>query len=122
MLKASAPKIKEFFGEDYTKISFKPDLAKFSMTTLDDDIVALFSRRAYDVAGTSHGVKVLLNGKRLPVRPSFILSLNVDPAQIGARHSQIFHFSFFCILTKNIFLRISTTQAIFSDFSRLFCL
>ena len=37
------------------------------MTHLDKDIVALFSRRAYDVAGSSKGVKVFLNGKRLPV-------------------------------------------------------
>ena len=37
------------------------------METLDRDTVALLSRRAYDVAATTRGVKVFLNGKRLPI-------------------------------------------------------
>merc|ERR1719270_911860 len=68
MSKTSDPKIKEFSGEEFTKITFHPDLAKFNMEKLDDDIVALLSRRAYDVAASTHGVKVFLNGKRLPVK------------------------------------------------------
>ncbi|KAK4872667.1 hypothetical protein RN001_014696 [Aquatica leii] len=68
MTKASEPKIKEFFGEDYTKITFSPDLHKFKMDKLDDDIVGLMSRRAFDVAASTRGVKVFLNGKRLPVK------------------------------------------------------
>ena len=63
MLKTSDPKIKEIAGEDFTKITFMPDLAKFKMTRLDDDIVALFSRRAYDVAASTKGVK---SGPRNP--------------------------------------------------------
>lgn len=39
MSKASEPKIKEFFGDDFTKITFYPDLAKFHMDKLSDDIV-----------------------------------------------------------------------------------
>ena len=38
--------------DDFTKISFKPDLAKFGMDILDEDIVALLTRRVYDIAGT----------------------------------------------------------------------
>jgi DNA topoisomerase-2 len=67
MSKASEPRIKDHTGEDFTKITFSPDLTKFRMETLDKDIVALLSRRAYDVAASTHGVKVYLNGKRLPV-------------------------------------------------------
>lgn len=37
------------------------------MKELDDDIIGLMSRRAFDVAGSSRGVKVYLNGKVLPV-------------------------------------------------------
>ena len=41
-------------------------LLRFGKETLDDDICALFTRRAYDMAGcTHHTVKVYLNGKRL---------------------------------------------------------
>lgn len=68
MSKASEPKVKEFFGEDFTKVTFSPDLTKFKMDKLDDDIVSLMSRRAYDVAASTRGVKVFLNGKRLPVK------------------------------------------------------
>ncbi|XP_072747541.1 DNA topoisomerase 2 isoform X2 [Anoplolepis gracilipes] len=68
MGKASEPRIKEYHGEDFTKVTFSPDLTKFKMQSLDNDIVALMSRRAYDVAASSKGVKVYLNGSRIPVK------------------------------------------------------
>ncbi|GCB74640.1 hypothetical protein scyTo_0003731 [Scyliorhinus torazame] len=64
---AQEAKIRSFDGDDYTCITFRPDLPKFKMETLDKDIVAIMSRRAYDIAGTCKGVKVFLNGKKLPV-------------------------------------------------------
>ncbi|KAM9738346.1 DNA topoisomerase 2-beta isoform 3-T3 [Menidia menidia] len=67
MTKASEPKIKFFDGDDFTCVTFQPDLMKFKMEKLDRDIVALLTRRAYDVAGSCRGVKVTLNGKKLPV-------------------------------------------------------
>lgn len=69
MAKASEPKIKPSSrdDDDYTKITFSPDLTKFKMEKLEDGIVSLMMRRAYDVAASSRGVKVFLNGKRLPV-------------------------------------------------------
>ncbi|KAG7209142.1 hypothetical protein KM043_015285 [Ampulex compressa] len=68
MGKASEPRIKEFSGEDFTKVTFSPDLTKFKMQSLDDDIVALMSRRAFDVAASTRGVKVYLNGTRIPIK------------------------------------------------------
>uniref|UniRef100_A0A8C2TNK3 DNA topoisomerase 2 n=1 Tax=Coturnix japonica TaxID=93934 RepID=A0A8C2TNK3_COTJA len=67
MMKTSEPKIKHFEGDDYTCITFQPDLSKFKMEKLDKDIVSLMTRRAYDLAGSCKGVKVMLNGKKLPV-------------------------------------------------------
>ncbi|XP_029370164.1 DNA topoisomerase 2-beta isoform X1 [Echeneis naucrates] len=67
MTKTSDPKIKFFDGDDFTCVNFQPDLAKFKMEKLDKDIVALLTRRAYDVAGSCRGVKVTFNGKKLPV-------------------------------------------------------
>uniref|UniRef100_A0A7N6B0Y6 DNA topoisomerase 2 n=1 Tax=Anabas testudineus TaxID=64144 RepID=A0A7N6B0Y6_ANATE len=67
MTKTSDPKIKFFDGDDFTSVTFQPDLAKFKMEKLDKDIVALLTRRAYDVAGSCRGVKVTLNGRKLPV-------------------------------------------------------
>lgn len=67
MTKTADPKIKFFDGEDFTCVTFQPDLSKFKMEKLDKDIVALLTRRAYDIAGSCKGVKVTLNGKKLPV-------------------------------------------------------
>lgn len=68
MGKTSEPKIDQSSKEDYTKITFWPDLKKFKMEKLEDDIVALMRRRAYDVAASTRGVTVYLNGMRLPVK------------------------------------------------------
>ncbi|XP_042112660.1 DNA topoisomerase 2-alpha isoform X3 [Ovis aries] len=68
MGKAGEMELKPFSGEDYTCITFHPDLSKFKMQSLDKDIVALMVRRAYDIAGSTKDVKVYLNGNRLPVK------------------------------------------------------
>ena len=58
---------------DFVKITFSPDLEKFKMDRLDEDIVSLFSKRAYDIAGSmarADGKKlnVTLNGNKVPVK------------------------------------------------------
>ncbi|XP_014286491.1 DNA topoisomerase 2 [Halyomorpha halys] len=68
MSKAEDVKIKSSAEHDYTKVTFSPDLKKFKMEKLDKDIVDLMCRRAYDVAASSRGVKVWLNGERLPIK------------------------------------------------------
>eukprot|EP01018_Ginkgo_biloba_P032588 Gb_11673 [translate_table: standard] len=56
-------------GENWTKVTFKPDLAKFNMTHLEDDVVALMKKRVVDLAGClGKTVKVELNGQRLPIK------------------------------------------------------
>ena len=56
-------------GENWTKVTFKPDLAKFNMTHLEDDVVALMKKRVVDLAGIlGKSVKVELNGQRIPVK------------------------------------------------------
>lgn len=67
MGRAGEMELKPFSGEDYTCITFHPDLSKFKMQSLDKDIVALMVRRAYDIAGSTKDVKVFLNGNKLPV-------------------------------------------------------
>lgn len=67
MGRAGDTNIRSFDGEEYTCITFRPDLAKFKMSTLDKDTVALMTRRAYDIAGSTKGIRVFFNGKRLPV-------------------------------------------------------
>lgn len=68
MGKAAEPIVKDFSGKDFTCITFKPDLAKFKMESLDSDTISLLARRAYDVAGSVRGIAVYLNGKKLPIK------------------------------------------------------
>ena len=52
----------------YAQITFKPDLARFSLTELTDDIVNLMIKRVYDVAATTEkNVKVFYNGEKIQV-------------------------------------------------------
>ncbi|KAK1924337.1 DNA topoisomerase [Papiliotrema laurentii] len=55
-------------GEEYTKITFTPDLKRFGMSSIDDDTYALLSKRVYDMAGTVRDIKVFLNNERLKIK------------------------------------------------------
>ena len=67
MGKTKEPTIKPSKEDDFTSVTFYPDLAKFGMETLEEDTVALLARRVYDIAASTRGVKVYLNNKRLPI-------------------------------------------------------
>lgn len=69
MSEAGKPKITKYSSRPYTKVSFKPDLEKFGMTTLDSDIVSLMKKRVYDLtAYTDKSVNVYLDGERLQTK------------------------------------------------------
>jgi DNA topoisomerase-2 len=70
MTERTKPKVVAWTNkEPFTKITFWPDLKRFGMSKLDDDIVALFQKRVFDVAGcTDESVAVHLNGPRLPIK------------------------------------------------------
>lgn len=67
MSKFSDAQIKNYAGKDFVKVTFKPDLDRFGMKAMDDDIESLLIKRVYDLAGTCC-VKVFLNGTRLSVK------------------------------------------------------
>lgn len=53
----------------FTRVTFKPDLAKFGMKELDDDIVGLMIKRVYDIGGsTAEKCRVYLNGELLDIK------------------------------------------------------
>ncbi|KAN0060781.1 DNA topoisomerase 2 [Thecaphora frezii] len=63
------PKIlKNTKKEEFTCITFKPDLKRFGMESMDGDIEGLMMKRVYDMAGTVKDIKVILNGERLKVK------------------------------------------------------
>ncbi|CCH61411.1 hypothetical protein TBLA_0E03570 [Henningerozyma blattae CBS 6284] len=54
--------------QSYTKVSFKPDLKRFGMENLDEDILGVYRRRVYDINGSVRDINVYLNGKSLKIR------------------------------------------------------
>ncbi|KQK00888.1 DNA topoisomerase 2 isoform X2 [Brachypodium distachyon] len=83
MGKKSEPEISKCKqSENWTRVTFKPDLAKFNMAHLEDDVVALMKKRVVDMAGTlGKTVKVELNGQKVPAK-SFLeyVNLYIDSA------------------------------------------
>ncbi|KAI5954990.1 TOP2 [Candida jiufengensis] len=66
MSKVNPPKISDLKSKkEYTKITFKPDLSKFDMDSLDEDLLSVLRRRVYDLCGTVRDCNVYLNDKRL---------------------------------------------------------
>lgn len=69
MSKVSTPDIKKSKkADEYTKITFKPDLSLFHMDKIDDDLLGVLQRRVYDIAGCMSDCKVILNGERLHIK------------------------------------------------------
>jgi DNA topoisomerase-2 len=64
------PKItKATTTKPYTKVSFRPDYARFGVEGLTPDMRALFEKRIYDIAAiTDKSVKVKYNGAVIPVK------------------------------------------------------
>ena len=66
------PDITKYTGKDFTCVTFYPDLTRFKMVCMDEDIVALFCKRAYDIAATNTAagskLNVYLNGNKIETR------------------------------------------------------
>lgn len=54
----------------YTKITFIPDFEKFHLDGMSDDMIALFGRRAHDIAlcTLNNDVKVMLDDKQIKIK------------------------------------------------------
>lgn len=57
-LKTESPKT-------YTCITFQPELSRFGLSSLTSDIVSLFEKRVYDMAGVYNHITVYLNDKKI---------------------------------------------------------
>jgi DNA topoisomerase-2 len=59
-------------AKPYTKVSFKPDYARFGIPCLTDDMLALFKKRAYDICAVTDQsekkLKFAYNGAPIPVK------------------------------------------------------
>ena len=69
MEKKSKEKITDSDKSGYTKIVFKPDLKRFNITELSNDIISLMKKRVYDIAvNTNNKVSVYYNGKKIVIK------------------------------------------------------
>ena len=63
------PKITKSKGKPYTKVSFIPDYKRLGIDGLDKDMLNLFQKRVYDIAGiTDKNIKVKLNDNLLNIK------------------------------------------------------
>lgn len=68
MFDREEPVISTTTAEDFTRITFWPDLAKFNINGFSDEMVSLLRKRVFDVAGTtSSKCAVFLNDVEIPV-------------------------------------------------------
>jgi len=96
------PIITDFKGMPYTKITFSPDLGRFGLEALTDDMVAMFKKRVYDATGWCTGVNVFLNDFRIPIR-DFNQYTNL---YLGSRNTR-----------KRFFLRVSDRWELCATYS-----
>ncbi|KAL6851557.1 hypothetical protein ACP4OV_020490 [Aristida adscensionis] len=77
MGKKSEPQITECLqGENWTRVTFKPDLDKFNMSRLEDDVVILMKKRVVEMAAIlGITVQVEFNSRRVPIN-SFLSYIN----------------------------------------------
>ncbi|KAK9837218.1 hypothetical protein WJX84_005222 [Apatococcus fuscideae] len=77
-------------SDNWTCITFKPDLPKFGMVSLEDDTVALMRKRVYDLTGVlGKTVKVSFNGIKLPIK-TFQDYVNLYPRLEGDAMPRIY--------------------------------
>lgn len=67
MSEKEEPIVKKTSQIDHTFVKFIPDLSRFGMKSLDDQIISLFKRRVCDMAGVMENVQVYLNKERVPI-------------------------------------------------------
>jgi DNA topoisomerase-2 len=66
---AAQATVTDYDGEDYTRLTFRPDLSLFKCKTISSDMLSLFKKRAYDLAGIlDKKVAVTLNGQRIKIQ------------------------------------------------------
>ncbi|KDO31725.1 hypothetical protein SPRG_03642 [Saprolegnia parasitica CBS 223.65] len=67
MRERGEPIIAPYDGEDFTRITFTPDLAKFEMAKLTSSMTRVLRKRVFDVAGCLPNVTVKWNDDEVPL-------------------------------------------------------
>lgn len=105
---SSEPTIKEKkLKQEYTKVSFIPDLEKFETKSLKEDILKIIKKRIYDVAGTTN-LKVILNDQVIYFK-SFLnyIERYFNEEKIEIIYDSCENYNYGVIIEKNIKTQIS---------------
>lgn len=107
------PTITKCSKKPYTLVKFKPDYKRLGLNELSKDMISLFHRRIYDIAGiTSKEVKVKLNGEPLEVKNfNHYTELYNDHDKISEQHDR---WSYSVCLSEE-FKQISFVNGIFTN-------
>jgi len=107
------PSITKCSKKPYTLVKFKPDYKRLGLNELSKDMIALFQRRVYDIAGiTTKDVKVKLNGEALDVKNfNHYVDLYNDCDKISEQHER---WSYSICLSEE-FKQVSFVNGIFTS-------
>jgi DNA topoisomerase-2 len=111
------PKISDYTGKPYTKITWTTDFERFGITEYSDDMINLMMRRVYDIAGiTDKSVSVYLNKKKLSIK-SFLdyskMYLDEEPIVYDEQtHNDIPWKIGVCVSTTDKFEQVSFVNGI----------
>lgn len=65
----SPPTVTKCKTKPYTRVTFRPDYTRFGVDGLNDDMLALLTKRIYDISAvTDKNIKVKHNGQLIPVK------------------------------------------------------
>lgn len=82
-------------NEEWTRITFRPDLKRFGMDKIDEDTAGLLRKRVYDMAGTVKDIKVFLNDERLKIKnfkqyvEMYVNSIKAEAAEVSGGAAQL---------------------------------
>jgi len=107
------PSITKCSKKPYTLVKFKPDYKRLGLNELSKDMIALFQRRVYDIAGiTTKDVKVKLNGEALDVKNfNHYVDLYNDCDKISEQHERWSY----SICLSDEFKQVSFVNGIFTS-------
>jgi len=113
------PVITKFRKDPYTKISFKPDYKRLGIKQLTPDIISLFKRRVYDIAGvTSKNIKVRYNSQLIPIKTfQHYVNLYIGPKNITKQFYETPNDRWeyvVCLAPSDEFTQISFVNGIFT--------
>ena len=105
-------------NNELTDFSFLPDYERLQMTGLTPQMISLFQRRAYDIAGvTTKDVKVKFNDEMIKVNDfqNYVM-MYLDEEQ---KKQKVFEFVnerwSYCVILNNEFKQVSFVNGIFTS-------